>query len=278
MDGRLVFLDQEKAYDRVRRVWLEKVLARIGVPGGLGRAIIRMLEGSKAAIMVNGHQGVPFSLGRGVPQGDPLSPILYALSLEPLLDRIRRRIEGLSVLGVTWKVGAFADDMVVGLGSVQDVGELKEMVGWYERCSGQKLNWHKCETMVLGNGIVGGDIIGTVVPAGEAVRYLGIFLSVYGSVLPKAWWEGKVQAWGDALKGWGGRHISLAGRVTILNVYWMPKLWYLAYHLDFPAWVVKRLLKLAKDWIWAGRRSQISWETLALPVERGGLGLVDFPA
>ena len=86
-----------------------------------------------------------------------------------------------------------------------------------------------------------------------------------------------MQAWGDALKGWGGRHISLAGRVTILNVYWMPKLWYLAYHLDFPAWVVKRLLKLAKDWIWAGRRSQISWETLALPVERGGLGLVDFP-
>ena len=44
------------------------------------------------------------------------------------------------MLGVTWKVGAFVDDMVVSLGSVQDVGELKEMVGWYERCSGQKLN------------------------------------------------------------------------------------------------------------------------------------------
>ena len=65
--------------------------------------------------------------------------------------------------------------------------------------------------MMLGNRIVGGDIIGTVVPAGEAVRYLGIFFLVYGSVLPKAWWEGKVQAWGDALKGWGGHHISLAG-------------------------------------------------------------------
>ena len=59
--------------------------------------------------------------------------------------------------------------MVVGLGSVQDVGELKEMVGWYERCLGQKLNWHKCETMVLGDGIVGGDIIDSVVPAEEIV-------------------------------------------------------------------------------------------------------------
>ena len=84
-------------------------------------------------------------------------------------------------------------------------------------------------------------------PAGETVRYLGIFLSVYGAVLPKAWWEEKVQAWGDALKGWGGCHISLARRVMILNVYWMLKLWYLVYHLDFPAWVVKKLLKLVKD-------------------------------
>ena len=57
----------------------------------------------------------------------------------------------------------------------------------------------------------------------------------------------------------------------------MPKLWYVAYHLDFPAWVVKRLQKLAREWIWAGRQSQIKWEVLATPVERGGLGLVDFP-
>ncbi len=86
-----------------------------------------------------------------------------------------------------------------------------------------------------------------------------------------------MRSWGEALRGWGGRHISLAGRVSILNVYWFPKLWYVAYHLDFLAWVVKKLVKVARDWIWAGRRSQVSWDTLARPVVRGGLGLVDFP-
>ena len=184
---------------------------------------------------MNGHRGAAFPLGQGVPQGDPLSPILYALSLEPLLDRVRRRVEGLTVLGVNWKVGAFADDMVVGLSTIADVAELKEAVGWYEQCSGQKLNWHKCKIIVLRNDLVRGDIIGTIIPPGEAVWYLGIFLSVYGSVLPKAWWEAKVGVWGDVLRSWRGQHISLAGRVTILNIYWMPKLWYLAYHLDFPA-------------------------------------------
>ena len=82
-------------------MWLSKILARVGIPERMSQAIICMLEGSKAAIMVNGHRGVPFTLGRGVLQGDPLSLILYALSLEPLLDRIRQRINGLTVLGVT---------------------------------------------------------------------------------------------------------------------------------------------------------------------------------
>ena len=58
--------------------------------------------------------------------------------------------------------------------------------------------------MVLGNGLVGGDIIGTIVPPGEAVQYLGIYLSVYGSVLPKEWWEARVGLWGGVLGSWGG--------------------------------------------------------------------------
>ena len=204
LDGRLVFLDQEKAYDRVRRVWLGKVLDCIGVPLQFRTSMIGLLDSSRAALQCNGHRGLAFSLGRGVLQGDPLSPILYALSLEPLMDRIWRKVVGLSIYGIGWKVGAFADDMVVGLGAVADVRALKEAVEWYEGHSGAKLNWHKCETMVLGNGLMGGDVIGTIVPAGEAVRYLGIFLSVYGSVLPKAWWESRVAIWGEALRGWGG--------------------------------------------------------------------------
>ena len=59
------------------------MLERIGLLELLGDAIVCLLEESQAAIMVNGHRGVAFPLGRGVPQGDPLSPILYTLSLEP---------------------------------------------------------------------------------------------------------------------------------------------------------------------------------------------------
>src|ERR1700757_560292 len=102
--------------------------------------------------------------------------------------------------------------------------------------------------MVLGEGLIGAEVISTIVPAGEVVRYLEVFLSVYGSVLLKEWWACQIALWGKALLDWGGRHISLAGRVIVLNIFWMPKLWYLVYYLDFPAWVVRRLLVMAKNW------------------------------
>ena len=120
----MVFLDQEKAYDRVRQVWLGKVLDQIGVPPRFSASMLRLLESSRAALMCNGYCGRTFALGRGVPQGDPLSPILYALLLEPLMDRICQKVAGISIYDIVWKVGAFADDMVVGLGSVADVGAL----------------------------------------------------------------------------------------------------------------------------------------------------------
>jgi hypothetical protein len=215
-------------------------------------SVISLLQNSRAAIMMNGHRGVAFPLERGVPQGDPMSPLLYALALEPFLDRVQHHLTGLEVWGISWKIGAFADDMVVGLGSQGDIVELQESVQWLEEGSGQKLNWDKCETLPLGNGLIGGTIVGKIIPNGEAVWYLGIYFSVYGTTLMKTWWTGKLEEWIGVLNGWGGQHISLAGRAMILNIYWLPKLWYLGYHLDFPPWVIRGLMKAARHWLWAG--------------------------
>ena len=70
---------------------------------------------------MNGWCGEEFSLGRGVPQGDTLSPLLYVLSLEPLINNMRRKMTGLQLDGVDWKLGAFADDMVVRMGNPGDI-------------------------------------------------------------------------------------------------------------------------------------------------------------
>ena len=64
--------------------------------------------------MNNGYTTRPFSLGRGVRQGDPLFPYLFIIALEILALRIRsdNEIQGLKIGQETVKLSSFAVDMI----------------------------------------------------------------------------------------------------------------------------------------------------------------------
>jgi len=68
---------------------------------------------SSSCLTNNGFTTGPFSLGRGVRQGDPLSPYLFILVLETLAIRIREKsnIQGLKIGDEVIKPSLFADDM-----------------------------------------------------------------------------------------------------------------------------------------------------------------------
>ncbi len=81
----ILSLDQVKAFDRVSHAFLMSVLERLKF-GPLFRAWIRLLYTRvKSRIGVNGFYFELVEQRSGVRQGCPLSPLLYILSLEPLV-------------------------------------------------------------------------------------------------------------------------------------------------------------------------------------------------
>src|SRR5438128_9622325 len=84
----ILSLDWSKAYDRVSHHWLDHVLRAINFPLSFRRLLHTTYHHRHSCISINGNLGPSFPINRGVPQGDPIAPILCNLSIEPLFNSL----------------------------------------------------------------------------------------------------------------------------------------------------------------------------------------------
>ena len=111
---------------------------------------------SSSCVMNNGFATGPFPLGRGVRQGDPLSPYLFIIALETYAIRIREdsNMQGLEIGDEVIKLSLFADDMTCILKDRISYLNLFCIIESFGECSGLKVNNKKTEILALGNNIL----------------------------------------------------------------------------------------------------------------------------
>lgn len=109
----LLSLDAEKAFDRVEWDFLFSVLKKFKVGNNFIDWIRSIYNSPKAAVITNGYCSKSFALARGTRQGCPLSPLLFAMVIEPLASLIRDniKIQGFKTVSVEHKISLYADDI-----------------------------------------------------------------------------------------------------------------------------------------------------------------------
>ena len=100
----VTFVDYEKAFDRVNRMYLWQKLLASGVKGKILKVVENLYQKTKACVRVNGTTSQYFGCMMGVRQGDTLSTLLFTIFLNDIKDFINNYTRGLSQIASSEKL------------------------------------------------------------------------------------------------------------------------------------------------------------------------------
>ena len=154
----LIFLDIRKAFDHIGHHHLKKTLSTLNIPPNLANLISKLQELNTTQIEVNHKKTDPIKISRGVLQGSPLSPALYNIATDHILQEISHQdftedygftlIPGLPNITVM----GFADDTVIVGKDAAAAGHLADVVIQRLTEIGLEINYNKSKSINIENG------------------------------------------------------------------------------------------------------------------------------
>ena len=145
----LCFVDLKKAYDSVWREGLFRRMVDDGVPGKLLSLVKRWYKNVTVRVRVNDVESAWFESKVGVRQGDTLSPLLFNIFINGIVDKVKESGLGVKIGRETLSVLLFADDMVLVGNNEVELGNLVNKVKQYCDKWQLEVNVNKTKVVVV---------------------------------------------------------------------------------------------------------------------------------
>ena len=144
-----VLLDATKAFDRVQYCKLFKELLRRNVNPLIIRLLLFMYTNQTLQVKWGNSMSKKFSVLNGVKQGGVLSPILFAVYMDGLINRLKR--SGIGCHVGNWYVGclAFADDLTLLAPTIDALIKLVKICEDYANEYSVKFNGLKSKLLIF---------------------------------------------------------------------------------------------------------------------------------
>ncbi|CAL1373659.1 unnamed protein product [Linum trigynum] len=286
-----VKVDMEKAYDRVEWPFLFALLEKLGFSAQWIRWLWVCVSSSSFSVLMNGQPSGYFQTSRGLRQGDPLSPLLFAICTEGFAALLRQALSSRALSGLRISPRCpvishlfFADDSYLFLrASRAECASLMVLLHQYEELSGQKVNLDKSAVCFSRNVLPRdaqemGQLLG-IGAIGVTDQYLGLpslvgrskydtFRYIEERVIQK------LQGWKQQCLSWAAKEVLLKAVANALPIYGMSC-------FLFPLTLCRSLDRhLARFW-WGVKQGErrihwVSWKAMCLGKQEGGLGFRRF--
>ena len=146
----VLLLDASKAFDRVNYIKLFEKLLSKGMSPLTVRLLLNMYISQKLQVKWNNHYSQKFDVTNGVRQGGVLSPLLFSVYVDELLDKLKQSNTGCHI-GHHY-VGAlgYADDLILLCPSVSGMNKMIRICEDYAQEHNILFNGTKSKYLVFG--------------------------------------------------------------------------------------------------------------------------------
>ena len=117
-----LFMDVKGAFDHVSKTQLVARMLELEIDGDLIRWTRSFLTDRKLQLVIDGHNNQEKEVETGIPQGSPVSPILFLIYISGVFEQVEKELPGIVSL-------SFVDD----LGFIASGVSVKEMTKTLEK-------------------------------------------------------------------------------------------------------------------------------------------------
>ena len=134
-DHYILFMDTRKAFDSISHEYIHEVLKKFGLPTWFLTLVKNLLRNVLVNPVLGGESDIWIPIKQGVKQGCPLSPIIFAIVVDPLLRALREYTH--------CDAYAFADDLAIDTKKLKKLNLCMRIVDQFGETSGAKQNHGK---------------------------------------------------------------------------------------------------------------------------------------
>eukprot|EP00253_Pinus_taeda_P009858 PITA_09858 len=293
--GMVIKLDLANAFDRVRRDFLFVVMTKMGFSTNFTNWVKACIASPWIAPLVNGRSTEFFTASRGLRQGCPLSPLLYAIQAFVLSFQLDfcQQIQILPGLRMVQNVkeinhAQFADDtLLLGGASINSASSFKKELDIYKEASGSKINYSK--STIYGWNCSANNLADIarllemkICQDWESFKYLGI--PIFRSIPKVSHWIPLLDKLKLRRHAWGASWLNTAGKIILIKSVLTSMPLFQHSILLAPKTFLSKMDGMLRRFLWEGGKNNerrlhlVNWDTIKRPYIEGGLQMRDLAA